>query len=68
MRSRSDGKRERAPHTKRRKCCGQRKSVDSFLRARYERDGLMRSCARCVVAGNGVRARLGFNAPVEPAA
>jgi hypothetical protein len=53
------------PWTKRCKCCGKRKGADAFLRAPRERDGLMRSCARCVGGGDGIRARLEFNAPLE---
>jgi hypothetical protein len=55
------------PRTKRCKCRGERKRVEAFLRARYERDGLMRSCAACVGAGDGIRARLGYSMPLETA-
>jgi hypothetical protein len=67
MRSHSEGKAASRPMTKVCRCCHRRKPLDAYLRSRRERGGLMRSCAKCVGADDGIRARLDFNAPLEAA-
>jgi hypothetical protein len=57
---------QRRPRAKVCRCCHRRKRLEAFIRSKYERGGISRSCAACIGANDGLAARLGLNAPLTP--